>query len=453
MKIFHVLNHFLPQQTAGTEVYTWALCRELLEGAGVEISERTEMDLTVVIPNEGKSETATYTYNGIPVVQYPEPSVVDKELIQGKRKPDGLKYFKDLLLEKQPDIVHFHELNGSNGITIFHVQAAKESGAKVLMTFHLAGYSCRTGTLVYKGSEMCDGKINLLKCSRCYLHSRGYGTVSKILTPASYLLHCAGIDTTKQGSRLGTALGTVSIISGLQKNLHQLIDLCDGAIVLTKWYRRVLELNGVSSKKIYYVPQGLPLEPEQTTNLQSHNTGLPLRLLFLGRIDALKGLDILLEAIRNIPGEQIELDIYGQVTDNVYHEKCRELSAGKKNIRWMGRVEQQHVVATMRLYDALCLCSTFSEMSPLVIQEAFKAGIPVIASNVYGNSEQIEHQKNGLLFEYKNSKSLQQQLMDCIASPELLAQLKRGVRSPGSFKEVACAYREIYSEVLGKHRN
>lgn len=50
----------------------------------------------------------------------------------------------------------------------------------------------------------------------------------------------------------------------------------------------------------------------------------------------------------------------------------------------------------------MSLCSTFSEMSPLVIQEAFAARLPVIASNVYGNAEQITHGENGLLFNFND---------------------------------------------------
>ena len=58
--------------------------------------------------------------------------------------------FNAFLKSEKPDIVHFHELAGSNGIGINHVLAAKKYGAKVILTFHLAGYTCGTGTLIYK---------------------------------------------------------------------------------------------------------------------------------------------------------------------------------------------------------------------------------------------------------------------------------------------------------------
>jgi glycosyltransferase involved in cell wall biosynthesis len=119
-----------------------------------------------------------------------------------------------------------------------------------------------------------------------------------------------------------------------------------------------------------------------------------------------------------------------------------------KNIKWKGRLQQQDVLNTMQQYDALCLCSTFSEMSPLVIQEAFAAGIPVIASNVYGNAEQIRHEQDGLLFRFNYTASLKEQLLRCINEPALLIQMKKNSKAPRSFREVGDEYYKIYQTLL-----
>jgi glycosyltransferase involved in cell wall biosynthesis len=61
----------------------------------------------------------------------------------------------------------------------------------------------------------------------------------------------------------------------------------------------------------------------------------------------------------------------------------------------------------MKEYNDLCLCSAFSEMAPLVIQEAFVSGIHVIASNVVlGKAEMINDVEIGLLFNFKDEVSL-----------------------------------------------
>lgn len=438
MKVLQVLNHFLPQQTAGTEVYTWALSKQLQQ-RGVAVQ--------VLIPHYKQTSAADYEYDGLAVHQYAEPSVVDRSLIMGFRAPDGLKHFIAYLQETQPDIVHFHELAGSNGITLQHVQAAKASGAKVIITFHLAGYSCKTGTLVYKGKSLCDGVINLQKCSACYLHSRVYESAAHSITVASSLLHQLSIDTTKWNSKVGTALGTVPIIAKLKADLHTLAAACDRVVTITSWYQRVLLANGFNENKISYIPQGLPLATTAAA-LKNKPAYRPLRLLFLGRINKFKGLHLLLEALSSIDPACVELTVYGNSDDEVYETNLRASTVQNLNIHWKGKLEQRDVVTTMQQHDVLCLCSTFSEMSPLVIQEAFAAGKPVIASKVYGNAEQIQHGVNGLLFNFNQLEDLKRQIERFLNEPDLLKQLSKKINEPRSFEKVGDDYFELYKNLL-----
>ncbi len=440
MKVLQVLNHFLPQQTAGTEVYTWALSKQLQQ-KGVAVQ--------VVIPHYRKNESADYVYDGLPVHQYAEPSVVDRSLIMGFRAPDGLNNFVAYLKSEQPDLVHFHELAGSNGITLHHVQAAKASGAKVMMTFHLAGYSCKTGTLVYKGETLCDGVIDLQKCSTCYLHTRGFTKAAPYLVRSSNVLHQLSIDASQWNNKLGTALGTVPILSKLKTDLHALVAACDRVVTITHWYKRVLLANGIDQKKILFFPLGLPLATTAAPfkNKTAHR---PLRLLFLGRINQFKGLHLLLEALSGIDPSLVELSVYGNSDDEVYEKNLRASTAQRSNIHWNGKLQQAEVVTTMQQHDVLCLCSTFSEMSPLVIQEAFAAGIPVLASEVYGNAEQIQNGVNGLLFRFNDVASLKTQLLRLIEEEGLYERLQDGVKGPMQFEEVGRRYVELYGEVCAK---
>ena len=433
--VLHVLNHFLPHQTAGTEVYTWALCKQLQQ-KGVE--------LKIIIPHYGHHQSSYYEYDGLQVFQYAEPSVVDRSLKMGFRKPDGLNAFEEHLKNESPDIVHFHELAGSNGITLHHIMAAKNAGARVVMTFHLAGNTCKTGTLLYKDQLLCDGMIRLQKCSSCYLHGKGNSALNALLLKGSSVFNQLGIDTTKWNSKAGTALGTVYLIEKLRKNFETLVQHCDKVVVLTDWYKKILLLNGVPKEKICYVPQGLPFEVSLPAADQENKKTMSLRLLFLGRINPFKGLHLLLEALEELDHEKIELDIYGNSDDEAYEVFWRNKTKDRPNIHWKGKLPHADVVSTMQQYDALCLCSTFSEMSPLVIQEAFAAGIPVIASDVYGNAEQITNEVNGLLFPFKNVAALTKILLSCINEPKLLLNMRKNISIPRSFEQVANDYIRLY---------
>lgn len=438
MKVLQVLNHFLPNQTAGTEVYTWALSKHM---------QQHGVDIKVVIPHYGRNEDANYIYDDIAVHQYAEPTVVDRSLIMGFRTTDGLIHFEKYIQHEQPDIIHFHELAGSNGITLNHVRVAKQSGAKVLMTFHLAGYSCKTGTLIHLGKSACDGIIDLQKCSNCYLLSIGHGKISRLLTTASALLHNFSINTATWHNKVGTAFATVSIISKLKADLNSLVSQCDYVVSLTNWYEKILCTNEVDQSKIKVIKQGLPFNPIHYISTRKINQ-VPLKLVFLGRINNFKGLHLLIEAIRDIDPLLIQLSIFGNSDDALYESSLKAETAANKNISWKGKLNQEDVVKNLQQHDMLCLCSTFSEMSPLVIQEAFAARIPVIASNVYGNAEQIHHNHNGLLFEFNNVIDLREQILRCINEPLLLQDLTHNIKPPRSFKEVGKEYLDLYKSLL-----
>jgi len=75
-------------------------------------------------------------------------------------------------------------------------------------------------------------------------------------------------------------------------------------------------------------------------------------------------------------------------------------------------------------------------MSPLVIQEPFAAGFSVIASNVYGDAEQILSNYNRLLFDFNNVHDLKAQILKCINEPSLLQDFIKDIKTPRLFKEV-----------------
>jgi len=438
VKIVHVLNSFLPNQIAGTEVYVHSLCKELNQHSFL---------LKILIPNFKKKQSSNYEFDNISVHQFAEPSIVDRNLIMGFRKPDGLKSFIEYLNTEKPDIVHFHEIAGSNGITIHHVEEAKKSGAKVSFTFHLAGLSCMTGTLYQHGKSLCNGKIEIKKCSDCYLQSRGLKKISiNLVSSISRLLYWLGINPTKLSTSFSTALGTAHLVEKKQNDLFKLITYCDKVVVLTQWYKEILLSNGIAEDKIFFIPQALPINIHPIG--QNQNKSNKIRFLFIGRISHFKGIHLLIEAFCKLDQSNVELHIYGQSDGSDYENNLRHQTQSFDSIYWHGILENNKVVSTMSEFNVLCLCSTITEMSPLVIQEAFAAGLPVIASNVHGNAEQITHGMNGLLFNFNDSDDLFKQLKRCIDEKDLLQSLSKKIKPTRSFDEVGKEHMNLYKSLL-----
>lgn len=423
---------------AGTEIYTQALVKELL---------LKNIEALVVIPNFGKTINETYQYEDTKVIQFAEPSVVDKALIMDKTIPEGLKYFTQIIEEEKPSIVHFHIVGGSNGITLRHVRAVKQLDIKIVMTFHLAGYSCKADTLMYKNKYVCDGVIDVKKCTMC-VYSYGKMNLLKknILYAAAVGAHNLHYDTRRWNNTLGTAIGFPFLIDGLKNKLLQLSAYCDKMVVLARWYKTILEKNGLPPLKLVLIEQGLAFPAAVRKDIKL--AVLPLKLIFIGRIQPQKGIHLLIEAMRCFSVHEALIEIYGKEEETNYYKKCIADSFGALNIKWKGVVARDKVLETLSQYDLLCVPSTSAEMSPLVIQEAFAAGIPVLASGVYGNEEQIKNNENGWLFKFNDSNDLKNKIQDLIINPEMILAAARKIKPVKTFAAVADEYERLYNSIM-----
>jgi glycosyltransferase involved in cell wall biosynthesis len=440
LKVLLCLNHFLPDKVAGTEVYCLSLAKGL---------QGQQVDVTVLAPNYDQTINQFYEIDGIPVIRYAEPSAVDRALIMGKRKPEGLLYFEKVLTDIQPDIIHFHGLGGSNGITHHHVLLAKKLEFKVLFTFHIAGLSCFTGNLLYKEETKCDGYAAPLKCSRCVYSSKQISGIKKtLLTTASGIAFKIGYDTSAWQSSLGTAIGFPFIIKERNKRLQELADACDRLIVLTEWYKKVLLLNQLDPAKLVTLTQALPTQ--LTSSQATPVADKKIRIAFIGRVVYAKGLHLLIDALLQLNSPDLVLDIYGQVNEEAYGADCLSKTKGNNSITWKGIIAPEEVVNTLTHYSVLCIPSAICEMSPLVIQEAFAAGIPVIASDVYGNAEQVKDGVNGWLFPFKDSVALQQVLQQLLNNPQEIEQMKKGLPAVKSFSTLVEEHISLYQSILNE---
>lgn len=441
MKIVHCLSHFLPKQTAGTEVYTWALCKSL---------HNRGIDSEILIPNYNELNNSFYEYDSIKVNKYAEPSIGDKKLTMGLRPPDGLGKFKELLQSINPDIVNFHELAGSSGIGIYHIEIAASLGYKCVMTFHLANYSCKAQSLMYKGLTLCDGIINENKCTSCMLALNSPPAVASSISFLSKIVYNLGINVMGVRSKLMTGISYPFNIHKLKKDLELITKKCNKIVVISRWYESILKKNNVSADKIIYIPQGLVPQNVGSKKEQENNRSGVRKFIFLGRISKYKGLHLLLDSLEILNKPNIKIDVYGFDPDDNYARICKERIGNMSNIEFLGRVSPELVVTTMKNYDALILPSTFSEMSPLVIQEAFAAKIPVIASDVYGNAEQISNGKNGWLFKYNDCHDLARVLTDLLKKPSLFQQAKKNIPEVLNFEKISDEYIKLYQTILSE---
>ena len=83
-----------------------------------------------------------------------------------------------------------------------------------------------------------------------------------------------------------------------------------------------------------------------------------------------------------------------------------------------------------------------------MLYSAQAAGCPVIASNMAGLSEVIEHGKNGLLFEAGNADELATTIETLLDNKDILARLSENAKKPLSIQDYAAKLLEIYDVLI-----
>jgi len=98
--------------------------------------------------------------------------------------------------------------------------------------------------------------------------------------------------------------------------------------------------------------------------------------------------------------------------------------------------------------DWLIIPSIWWENSPVVIQEAFLHGRPIIASNIGGMAEKVTHNVDGIHFRNASVEDLIDRLTDILRTPDLWDRLRARIKRPIDRQECARRHTEIFNALL-----
>ncbi len=145
--------------------------------------------------------------------------------------------------------------------------------------------------------------------------------------------------------------------------------------------------------------------------------------LFLGKVESFKGVLTLLEACKQIPDFEIRFAGRGTLLEEGQRIAADEgLKASFLGFQTGDDLKRQ--ISESRF---VLLPAEWYENCPMVILEAFSAGKPVIASNMGGIPELIDHGVDGLIFEAGNADELASCMRQLIDNPDMAREMgKRG---------------------------
>jgi phosphatidyl-myo-inositol alpha-mannosyltransferase len=175
-----------------------------------------------------------------------------------------------------------------------------------------------------------------------------------------------------------------------------------------------------------------------------------LRLLFVGRPEARKGLPVLLAAfgalVEHVP---CRLTLVG-----AEREEVLRYLADPELLRWIeigGRVSGEALWRYLHRADLLCAPSLSGESFGMVLTEAFAAGTPVIASAIAGYSDVVSDGVDGVLVPPADPQRLAEELQRAYHEPERLRAMGQAARRSAQrygWSRVADRVTEVYERAI-----
>ncbi len=435
MKVLHVPFHYFPDAVGGTEVYTAALA-ERLQGLGVQVA--------IAAPGH---EPARYVDRGIAVHRFGFTSKPpDVSMLYGDGDPEAVRQFSAVLHDVRPDLVHLHAM--SPAVSLNALREIKRRGIPAVFTCHIPGITCSRGTLMRNGAAVCDGMWGVAKCSSCVL--QGKGLPLAVARPLGNLPVAVGRGIASLGFRgpVATALRMTELQSRRQRSLAEFLDRVDRIVVVSGWLRDLMLANGIPTGKVVLSRHGSSSALAPCTT-EKPPPGGRLRVVFIGRLNPAKGAHVLLDALSARPELPVDLDLFGIVQDDEeYVAELRRRAAKDSRVRLLAPLSNGSVVPALRRYDVLAVPSVGMETGPLVVYDAFDAGLAVVGSRRGGIAELVQDGRNGLLVEPANPGAWGAALKRLCEEPGLLATLRAGVRPTRTMDEVAAEMLMLYRGLL-----
>ena len=442
MRIVFVVHTFFPNWHAGTEVYTRSLARKVIENG----HEALIVCYEPPAPQDAFEGIRVFdtVYEGLPVYRISFHKRHQWSHLADYYDPAMEEHLFRYFSSARPDVVHVvHAMH----LTTASIWAAKRLRLPVVATATDFWAICPTFQLVRWDESLCGGP-NALACLACTGQDVA-GTwprrlaanklVSAALAPVVTALAAVPVDRAPwQASLLW--------LSHRRRWMKKALSQVDVLVAPTSNTRRLLAETGLKPAEMHEC--GFGLEDHALRPALARQRGAVLRLGYVGTFRHSKGVHVLLEAMRRLPSDKIQLAIYGSTGHfPEYDERLRELASGLENVSFHGAFPNEKLPEVFAGFDALVIPSLWHENSPLVLLSAFALKTPVVASRVGSLAEMVDHGKNGLLFTMGDAESLAGQLKTLMEQPELIDRLRAGMPAVKTMDQNAEEMFGVYSRL------
>lgn len=408
MKICRIIYAYKPFQLGGADIYAGKISREV-ENCGHE---------TVIISINPECAN-TVSFVGKTKVYRFHPGNVSTIHRVGKRSSgiqalwtlfdiyNPCSYFavKSILKREKPDLVHVHT---PVDFTLSVFDAVKSCGLPLVYTLHDYLLLCRRIVLLHGNGEVCTpATINsLCKAYRWVARSVVNRSVDRVISPSEFTLALHR----KNGYFVNT-------------DSHVL----PHGIVFDEKFRQLHAILKRDRKDVFTV-------------------------LYVGGLSKNKGVHVLIKAFRLLSTVSARLHIVG---DGIERNRLEMLAANDPRIIFYGKIANEQIISFYMNADVVVVPSIWYEVRSNVVAEAFRLGIPVIASNIGALPEFVRNGLNGFLFESGDVNNLYDILTDIVNNPQQLSALGKNTYATIQQSEMTHYITDlvgIYRDVIDKKK-
>lgn len=472
MRILNVIHDYLPAHLAGSEIYAHELGRTLRDRGHEVLVLCAEYD-----PLRRHGSLNYRFHEPLPVIELVNNwsfSSFD-ESYNSTRLNDVLGH---VLQAVHPDILHIHSLLN---LSLELPSLAHQQGIPSVATLHDFTLLCPSGgqRVQPQQKHLCL-EIEPQRCADCFMRSpfamqMALGPLTPCSTRTRWLIHTLELGrrlfprlAAQAGQSLAQRMTAPNISANqIQRRLDRVQQLFEeialfvapSSALATEMQRFGLKRERIrvqdygfgvktsssqptDGRPISIVDEHAPASSSQPTD------GRPIKIGFVGTLVWHKGLHVLLQAAHLLPRKSFEMLVYGDLnTFPAYVAELKELARGLP-VQFKGRFDHDQAHRIFSRFDLLVVPSLWLENSPLVIHEAFLAGVPVVGSRLGGTIDLVSHTGCGLLYDPFSASDLAKKLNAIIKRPSRLAGFRHRIPQVRTLEQDARDWEKIYREVL-----
>lgn len=426
MRIAYLSHFYPPNHNSGVEQNTHGIASAMRQ------ADHSVAVLAVNRWSEGDTYWQGYTedeWEGIPIRRFnvnwrkaPSPNhyLYDNPLLADQ--------VHDFLVEFEPDVVH---ITSMYTLSARIIEAVKKLKLPIVFTISDFWIICPRHTLRRYDASICDAQVPVNTCQDCLMsETRTYRALSGLL-PSSVVqsMYMWMLQHPQLGKHIPGSIGLGIDVADRRRVLAEYIPQIDHLIAPSEYVKRIVTETGLPVN-IEVANYGNNLS--WLANYRPRAADNEIHFGYMGQITPIKGIHLLIDAFQKCRfPDPVKLYIYGKLeADPAYTGTLKSLAADNPNIHLMGSFLRPDLPQVLSNIDVLVVPSIWPEVAGLVVQEAFAAKIPVLASKMGGLPEFVRPGAGGLLFDIDSGESLQNTLTHVVDSGSTLLDEMRASIPP-----------------------